>query len=126
MPIVFLLLVIRQAERWPIGWGWNFLSVLLGRFRLAERFRVARILLKNINRARQLPLLLSVSPTPETDTDSYSIQRVMDDVRFIHYAGFPFSLQLHPAGDELTTSMFEDLDRWIMEQFCGSGAATAS
>ena len=106
--------------------GMEFPERFAGAISLSGEVPRGSHLLKNINRARQLPLLLSVSPTPETETDSYSIQRVMDDVRFIHYAGFPFSLQLHPAGDELTTSMFEDLDRWIMEQFCGSGAATAS
>ncbi|NOZ40234.1 MAG: hypothetical protein GXP24_08420 [Planctomycetes bacterium] len=87
-------------------------------------------LLKHINRVRQLPLLLSVSPAiagdVEGDVGNYSLERVMDDVRFLHCAGLSLSLQLYPAGDELTTVMFEDIDNWVMEQFCPSNASTAS
>ncbi len=82
--------------------------------------------LKNINRARQLPLMLAVSPAEESDAPNYSLERVMDDVRFLHCAGLSLSLQLYPEGDELTTVMFEDIDSWVMEQFCPSNAATAS
>ncbi len=81
---------------------------------------------KHINRARQLPLLLSVSPTKESKTASYSIEHVMDDLRFLHYAGMSLSLRLYPEGDELTTAMFEDLNDWVMEQFCPTGPVTAS
>lgn len=83
-------------------------------------------LLKHINRVRKLPLLLSVSPTAETGAEDYSIERVMDDLRFLHYAGLSVSMRLYPEGAELTTLMFEDLDSWVMEQFCPVDATTAS
>jgi len=94
-------------------------------------------LLKHINRARHLPLLLSVSPAKEiesyekwsSETDcapGYSIERVLEDLRFLHIAGLSLSLRLYPAGDDLTTVMFEDLNSWIMEQFCPSSTASAS
>lgn len=83
-------------------------------------------LLKNINQARQLPLMLAVSPAEESDVESYSINRVMDDLRFLHCAGLSLSLQLYPEGDELTTVMFKDLNTWVMEHFCPTNATTAS
>ncbi len=78
--------------------------------------------LRNIKRARQLPLLLSVSPTAE----NCSTEQVMDDVRFIHSAGLPLSVRLYPEGDDLTDTMFRDLNEWVMEQFCASSSAVAS
>lgn len=87
-------------------------------------------LLKNINQARQLPLMLAVSPAEENDIESdptsYSIKRIMDDVRFLHCAGLSLSLQLYPEGDELTTLMFKDLNSWVMEHFCPTSTTTAS
>lgn len=70
---------------------------------------------RNINHARQLPLLLSVSPN-----ENYSLPKVMDDLRLLRYAGFSLSLRLNPEGDELTTKMLSDVNAWIMEQFCPS------
>ncbi len=69
--------------------------------------------LRNINQARQLPLLLSVSPAAE----NYSEQRVMEDLRFFHSAGLSLSLRLYPAGDGLTDVMLRDVNRWVMESF---------
>jgi len=70
--------------------------------------------LREINAARSLPLMLSVSPDP---TD-YPVERVMQDLRLMHYAGFSLSLRLYPDGNDLTTNMLADVDSWILEQFC--------
>jgi phospholipase/carboxylesterase len=79
-------------------------------------------LLKHINRARQLPLLLSASPTAE----KYPTEQVMADLRFLHCAGLTLSLRLYPEGDDLTTVMFQDLNTWVMEQFCTPSATASS
>jgi phospholipase/carboxylesterase len=76
-------------------------------------------LLRNVNRARNLPLLLSVSPTVE----NYTTDAVMDDVRFLHAAGMSLDVRLYPDGDDLTNVMFKDLNRWVMEQALGNGTA---
>jgi len=78
--------------------------------------------LKRISEARKLPLLLSVSP----DQEKFPLSRAMDNVRLLHSAGASLSLRLYPAGDELTTAMFSDVDNWIMEQVCPTAAASAS
>ena len=69
--------------------------------------------LKRINAARKLPLMLAVSPGK-----SYPLDGVMDDLRLLHCAGFSLALRLYPGGDELTTVMLADVNRWIMESFC--------
>ncbi len=71
--------------------------------------------LKRINEARKLPLMLSVSPG-----EKFALEEVMDDLRLLHSAGCSLALRLYPEGDELTTTMLADVDRWIMEQFCPS------
>ena len=79
-------------------------------------------LLKHLHQARELPLLLCASPTE----GSYSSDEVMNDLRFLHNAGLTLSLRLYPEGDELTTVMFNDLNAWVMEQFCPTSATAAS
>lgn len=71
--------------------------------------------LKRINEARKLPLMLAVSPG-----ENYALEEVMDDLRLFHFAGFSLDLRLYPEGDELTTTMLADVNRWIMDQFCPS------
>ncbi len=106
--------------------GMEFPEQFAGAISLGGQVPRGSHLLKNINRMRQFPLLLSVSPEEASREESYTLEHVMDDVRFLHYTGMPLSLQLHPEGDELTTTMFEDLDGWVMGQFCPSSTATAS
>jgi phospholipase/carboxylesterase len=43
-------------------------------------------------------------------------QRVCDNLRLLHAAGMSINLRQYPCGDELTTHMLTDMDRWIMEQ----------
>jgi len=78
--------------------------------------------LRNINQARRLPLVLAVSP----DADNYSNEKVMSDLRLLHYAGFSLSLRLYPEGDGLTTAMLSDVNAWVMESFCPTTAAVSS
>ncbi|NOY42879.1 MAG: hypothetical protein GXP26_13725 [Planctomycetes bacterium] len=78
-------------------------------------------LLRRINEARKLPLLLSVSPDQR-----YSLDRVMENVRLLHLAGSSLSLRLYPEGDELTDLMMSDVDSWIMERVCPAPASVAS
>jgi len=102
--------------------GMEFPRQFAGAISLGGRVPRGSRLLKNINQARQMPLLLSVSPT----TEKYSTEQVMDDLRLLHSAGLSLSLRLYPDGDELTTVMFSDLNHWVMEQFCPTSAASAS
>jgi len=102
--------------------GLQFPELFAGAISLGGNVPRGSHLLKNINRARTMPLLLSVSPTAE----KYPTEQVMDDLKFLHYAGLSLSLRLYPAEDELTTVMFSDFDQWVMEQFCPTSAATAS
>ncbi len=78
-------------------------------------------LLRRINEARKLPLLLSVSPDQR-----YPLDRVMDNVRLLHLAGSSLSLRLYPEGDELTDLMMSDVDNWIMERVCPAPSPVAS
>ena len=78
-------------------------------------------LLRRINEARSLPLLLSVSPDQR-----YPLDRVMENVRSLHSYGSSLSLRLYPEGDELTTVMLSDVDRWVMEKVCAAPSSVAS
>jgi phospholipase/carboxylesterase len=72
-----------------------------------------------INAARRLPLMLSAS----TDKESFTNEQLMDDVRLLHSGGFSLNVVLYPEGDDLTDTMFSDIDVWLMERACPSAVA---
>ena len=70
--------------------------------------------LRNVNALRQLPCFIASGRTsrdyPEAD--------VCRDLRLLHAAGCTVALRQYPCGDDLTTTMLSDLNRWIMEMVC--------
>jgi phospholipase/carboxylesterase len=54
----------------------------------------------------------------------YPEQQVCRDLRLLHAAGCMVALRHYPCGDELTTAMLSDLDRWLMDQVCGAREAS--
>jgi len=50
------------------------------------------------------------------DSQHYPEAQVCDNLRLFHAAGMSISLRQYPCGDDLTTNMLSDMDRWIMEQ----------
>jgi phospholipase/carboxylesterase len=70
--------------------------------------------MRNVNALRRLPCFISSGRTsrdyPEAD--------VCRDLRLLHSAGCTVALRQYPCGDDLTTSMLEDLNRWMMEIVC--------
>jgi hypothetical protein len=72
-----------------------------------------------LNEARGLPLWLASCG----ESRDYPLAQVCRDLRLFHSAGMSVSVRQYPGGDELTTLMLSDMDRWIMEQVCASGSA---
>jgi phospholipase/carboxylesterase len=46
----------------------------------------------------------------------YSETHVCRDLRLFHAAAMSVCLRLYPCGDDVTTNMLADMDRWIMDQ----------
>ena len=53
------------------------------------------------------------------DSETYSVNRVCQELSLFHAAGLSVTLRQYPCGDELTTQMLSDLDVWLMEQVTG-------
>jgi phospholipase/carboxylesterase len=70
--------------------------------------------LRNVNHLRQLSCFVATSRKSLT----YPELDVCRDLRLLHSAGFTVALRQYPSGDELTTQMLADLDRWMMELVC--------
>jgi phospholipase/carboxylesterase len=62
--------------------------------------------------ARRLQVFLAAG----REGRDYSEAHVCRDLRLFHAAAMSVSLRLYPCGDEVTTNMLSDMDRWIMEQ----------
>jgi phospholipase/carboxylesterase len=75
--------------------------------------------LRRVKKARSMPLLLAST----RESIEYPQSSVVGDLRLLHSAGFSLSLRQYPGGDDLTTGMLADMDRWIMDQISFSGAA---
>jgi phospholipase/carboxylesterase len=52
----------------------------------------------------------------------YPEAQVCRDLRLLHSAGVSVTLRQYPGGDELTTTMLADLDRWMMAIVSSAGA----
>ena len=77
--------------------------------------------LRNVNHLRQLACFLATSRSSLT----YPELDVCRDLRLLHSAGCTVALRQYPCGDELTTQMLADLDRWMMELVCSPGGSNA-
>lgn len=72
-------------------------------------------LLCRVNEARRLPLLLSASKK----SVQYPESRMCRDLSLLHSAGCRVAVRQYPGGDDLTTVMLADVNRWAMEIVCG-------
>lgn len=66
--------------------------------------------LEQLHAVRDLRILLSTA----RDSDEYPPAQVCQHLRLFHAAGMSVDLRQYPCGDELTTNMLADMDRWIM------------
>ncbi|HUT12716.1 MAG TPA: alpha/beta hydrolase-fold protein [Thermoguttaceae bacterium] len=62
--------------------------------------------------ARQLQVFLAVG----RDSRDYPPQKVCEDLRLFHAAGFSTTLRQYPCDHQLSPQMLSDVDRWIIEQ----------
>lgn len=69
--------------------------------------------------ARRLQVFLAAG----REGSQYSEAQVCRDLRLFHVAAMPVCLRLYPCGDEVTTNMLSDMDRWMMEQVAPQMAA---
>lgn len=69
-----------------------------------------------INQLRSIPCFLATAK----QSRCYPEHHVCRDLRLLHAGGCTVALRQYPCEDDLTTAMLSDLDRWLMEQVCGS------
>jgi phospholipase/carboxylesterase len=70
--------------------------------------------LRNVNALRRLPCFVATG----RQSGDYPEAEVCRDLRLMHAAGCMVALRQYPCGDELTTTMLADLDRWMMSIVC--------
>jgi phospholipase/carboxylesterase len=76
--------------------------------------------LRRIESVRSLPLLLATA----RESRLYPEWCVCRDLQLAHTAGLSVDMRQYSCGDELTTTMLEDVDKWIMQQICPASAST--
>ena len=90
----------------------NHPNVFAGAASFGGTFPLGQAPLRRIAEARRLKILLATG----SDSLDYPPERVCDHLRLFHAAGMSVSLRQYPCGDDLTTAMLADMDRWIMDQ----------
>lgn len=73
--------------------------------------------LRNVNALRALPCFVATGRTSQ----HYPESEVCRDLRLLHTAGCTVALRQYPCGDDLTTTMLGDLNRWMMDIVCPQG-----
>lgn len=71
---------------------------------------------------RRLRLLIASGQT----SNAYPPEHVCRDLALFHAANMIVHLRHYPCGDELTTEMLADVDRWIMEEFIAARAGVCA
>ncbi len=79
---------------------------------LGGPFPRRRTPLRRLQEARRLPLFIACG----RDSQSYPAAQVCEDLRLLHCAGMEVALRQYPCGQEITTEMLADLNRWVMER----------
>ena len=71
-------------------------------------------------RVRRLPMLLCLR------RDAVAAEPAPTDrvLRLFHAAGATLSLRIYPGADDLSRAALADVNRWLMEDVCGTAAAT--
>ncbi|HEX4142902.1 MAG TPA: alpha/beta hydrolase-fold protein [Pirellulales bacterium] len=90
----------------------NLPDVFAGAVSLGGPFPLGFNPLAQLVRARGLKWLLSTG----RESRRYPPEQVCENLRLLYAAGMSISLRQYPCGDDLTTQMLGDVDRWIMEQ----------
>ena len=93
-----------------------------GALSLAGPFPAGCRPLAQLQAVRRLKFLL----TSGRDSKRYPPERVCDNLRLTYAAGMSISLRQYPCGDDLTTHMLSDMDRWIMQQIAAPTAVADS
>jgi len=75
--------------------------------------------LAQLHEARGLKVFLATG----RQSRDYPEHEVCNHLRLLHAAGISLNLRLYPCGDEVTSDMLADMDRWIMEQVAGAESA---
>jgi phospholipase/carboxylesterase len=71
--------------------------------------------LARLTHLHKFPLLISHC----RDSETYPIDHVCQELSLLHSADLAVTLREYPCGDELTTIMLQDLDRWVMQHVTG-------
>jgi phospholipase/carboxylesterase len=91
----------------------NHPTVFAGAASFGGLFPTGYAPLGRLAEVRRLKLLLATC----RDSAEYPPESVCEHLRLFHSAGLSVCLRQYPCGDELTTTMLADMDRWIMDQF---------
>jgi len=94
--------------------AWNHPGRFAGVASIGGALPAAGRPLRNVNALRALPCFMATGRTSE----HYPEVDVCRDLRLMHSAGCTVALRQYPCGDDLTTTMLEDLNRWIMGIVC--------
>jgi len=68
--------------------------------------------LRNVQRARSLPLFLLVG----RESHRYTDHRLREDLQLLFTAGMAISLRQYPGDGKISPDMLTAIDRWVMEQ----------
>ncbi len=103
-----------MALRVAMNHPYKFAGVLS----LGGAFPTGRTPLSRLPEARQLPIFLAAG----RQSTVYGETSICEDLRLLHTAGISITLRLYPCGHEISPTILNDVDRWIIEQITATKA----
>ena len=88
-----------------------------GAVSLGGRFPEGNLPLSQWNTVRNMPTMLAIGKKSPV----YSPEDARGDLRLLHTAGLSVSVRQYDCGQEISTEMLLDVNRWIMERVCDKG-----
>jgi len=89
---------------------------------LGGPFPLDEALFASLADVRRLPMLLCCRREAVAEAPSHT-DRVL---RLFHAAGASLAMRIYPEGDDLSRAVLADINRWIMDEVCGTPAVEPS
>ena len=85
---------------------------------LGGPFPLCEGLLSRLTDVRRLPMLLCC----HRNASDAAIQHTDQTLRLFHAAGAMLAMRIYPSRNDLSRAVLGDVNRWLMDEVCGTGA----
>jgi len=88
---------------------------------LGGRFPLAESMFSRLFEVRRLPMLLCC----HRQASAECVRHTDETLRLFHAAGASLAMRIYPGRNDLSKAILGDVNRWLMDEVCGTSTPTA-